>query len=150
EYQWFGEHLALPTPTNAPVVNIPDQGQMTPNRQGMLSLDGIRFRYRGSSKDVIINASFNLEPGRVYVLEGLNGSGKSTLSKLLAGVLQPTHGEIRFAGRPSSPWKTPGRIVGYHFQNPDLQIFSTTVEEEIGMSVSNNDHAGKTQVVETL
>jgi D-xylose transport system ATP-binding protein len=54
----------------------------------------------------LTDVSFAVEPGEVVGLMGDNGAGKSTLVKMIAGVHQPTSGEIRLAGEPvtlSSP-----------------------------------------------
>jgi ABC-type sugar transport system ATPase subunit len=53
------------------------------------------------------DVSMSMESGKVYALIGKNGSGKSTLVKLLAGVIQPTSGEIFIDGKPLV-CKTPG------------------------------------------
>lgn len=101
-----------------------------PTKPCRLSLNSVSFRYAGSSS-VLRNASLQIEPGKLYLLEGRNGAGKSTLSKLLCGVLRQDSGQIFADQRQIQPWKQPGQIVAYHFQNPDLQLFSTSVEEEI-------------------
>lgn len=77
------------------------------------------------------NLSFTLDPGSIYVLAGANGSGKSTLAKLLCGVLRPTRGRITVDGRIHDLYRSPGRVVGYHFQNPDVQLFETSVKQEV-------------------
>lgn len=41
---------------------------------------------------------FSLQPGETLCLLGVNGAGKSTLIKLLAGLLAPTHGQVRIRG----------------------------------------------------
>ncbi len=95
-----------------------------------LSLSEINFRYpRGPL--ILKDASVQLHPGKLYSLEGPNGAGKSTLAKLLSGVLLPNSGKILANEEQIHPWKHPGRSVAYHFQNPDVQLFSTTVEEEV-------------------
>jgi energy-coupling factor transport system ATP-binding protein len=82
--------------------------------------------------DVLKDLSVKLEPGKVHVLLGANGAGKSTCAKVLCGVLRPSGGEIQFDGQPSRPWKTPGRVVGYHLQNPDVGLFESSVAAELG------------------
>jgi energy-coupling factor transport system ATP-binding protein len=103
---------------------------LTPEGTGTLTLDALDFRYP-AGPHVIRNLSLALEPGRLYTLVGKNGVGKSTLARLLCGVLKPDSGRILFNGTPCHPWRHPGKIIGYHFQNPDMQLFSLRVDEEI-------------------
>lgn len=100
-------------------------------RAPSIRLDGIRYSYRGAASPVLLDISTTLEPGRVYLLDGANGSGKSTLAKLLAGVLRPQSGAMSLNGATFQPWREPGSVFAYHFQNPDLQLFSTTVRAEV-------------------
>ncbi|MFJ8505394.1 glycine betaine/L-proline ABC transporter ATP-binding protein [Streptomyces avermitilis] len=44
----------------------------------------------------VIDASFTVEPGEIFVVMGLSGSGKSTLLRMLNGLLEPTAGHVRF------------------------------------------------------
>ncbi|MFG2880852.1 glycine betaine/L-proline ABC transporter ATP-binding protein [Streptomyces sp. NPDC048297] len=47
----------------------------------------------------VIDASFTVEPGQIFVVMGLSGSGKSTLLRMLNGLLEPTDGRVRFDGQ---------------------------------------------------
>lgn len=100
------------------------------NADTVIAFDDVSFRYTKGA-NVLNNAGFQMEPGKVYLLSGKNGAGKSTLAKLLAGVIRPTNGRILINNRNAEPWRSPGTIVGYHFQNPDVQLFATTVKEEL-------------------
>ncbi|MGV9387901.1 ATP-binding cassette domain-containing protein, partial [Streptomyces olivaceus] len=46
----------------------------------------------------VIDASFTVEPGEIFVVMGLSGSGKSTLLRMLNGLSEPTDGHVRFGG----------------------------------------------------
>jgi len=50
----------------------------------------------------VIDASFQVRPGEIFVVMGLSGSGKSTLIRMLNGLLEPTDGDIRVFGEPIS------------------------------------------------
>ncbi|MER5442286.1 ATP-binding cassette domain-containing protein, partial [Streptomyces sp. NPDC002790] len=47
----------------------------------------------------VIDASFTVEPGQIFVVMGLSGSGKSTLLRMLNGLLDPTSGQVTFDGQ---------------------------------------------------
>ncbi|WAL94465.1 quaternary amine ABC transporter ATP-binding protein [Streptomyces sp. Je 1-369] len=47
----------------------------------------------------VIDASFEVEPGQIFVVMGLSGSGKSTLLRMLNGLSEPTAGHVRFDGQ---------------------------------------------------
>lgn len=94
-----------------------------------VELDGIGFSY--SRNNVFQNLSLRLEPGRIYHLQGQNGAGKSTLSKILSGVLKPNKGTIAVNNERTVPYRKPGSVFGYSFQNPDDQLFHATVGEQL-------------------
>jgi ABC-type sugar transport system ATPase subunit/ribose/xylose/arabinose/galactoside ABC-type transport system permease subunit len=62
----------------------------------LVDLSAITKTFSGFS---LRNVDLSLQPGRIHALVGENGAGKSTLLNILAGLLQPDHGEIRVAGR---------------------------------------------------
>lgn len=83
------------------------------------------------SHTVLNGINIKLESGNIYNLKGNNGAGKSTLAKLITGVLRLKRGKIFIDGRPYNSYKNPGTLCGYSFQNPDDQLFASTVEEEV-------------------
>lgn len=128
-----GGHQAKTSPTFAPAIQ--DMGLPYRTSPCTLSLEHITFWYE-KGRPVLQNLSYDFEPGRVYHLTGKNGAGKSTLSKILCGILKPKSGEIfTNQARTVAPWKEPAKYVAYHFQNPDLQLFSLSVREELARSI---------------
>jgi energy-coupling factor transport system ATP-binding protein len=71
--------------------------------------------------------------GEFLAILGQNGSGKTTLVKHFNGLLKPTTGEVRVGGVETAKQgvRRLGERVGYVFQNPDHQIFSDTVFDEV-------------------
>jgi putative ABC transport system ATP-binding protein len=66
----------------------------------MLELERVVKRYRGGEPVVAVNGvSLTLAPGELLALHGPSGSGKTTLLLLIATLLTPDEGRIRFAGR---------------------------------------------------
>ncbi len=63
----------------------------------MLKCENIVKKYMLTT--AVDGISLNLEPGNIYALLGPNGSGKTTLMKMIAGLVKPSSGEIKFEGQ---------------------------------------------------
>ncbi|MCM0754263.1 ATP-binding cassette domain-containing protein [Desulfovibrio aminophilus] len=61
---------------------------------GRIELRDLAFAYPGASGPLFESLDLSLAPGDILVVHGFNGSGKSTLTRLLAGLLDPTRGQI--------------------------------------------------------
>jgi len=67
----------------------------------MLELDGVVKSYSGAGEEVraVDGVSLQVQAGEIVAIQGPSGSGKTTLLLLIAGLLAPEQGAIRFAGR---------------------------------------------------
>jgi len=65
----------------------------------LLSVDAVSARYPGSGGDVLSEVSVDLAAGQTLAIVGESGSGKSTLGRVIAGLLPPRLGSVRFEGR---------------------------------------------------
>lgn len=83
--------------------------------------------------------SLQLEPGASLALIGSNGSGKTTLAKCLAGILQPAAGTVLVEGADLISMTPSARAarIGFVFQSPDHQIFSSSTKAEIEFGLHN-------------
>lgn len=97
--------------------------------------DGTRKTYRA-----IDDISFDIEAGSFVAIIGRNGSGKSTLAKNLNGLLVPTSGRVLVDGMDTADdelvWDIRSR-VGMVFQNPDNQIVSSIIEDDVAFGPEN-------------
>lgn len=95
-------------------------------------VQNLSFRYP-DGRLALNDVSLHVEPDEKVALVGPNGSGKTTLMLNLNGILRPTSGTITVAEIELSD-ATIGQIrarVGLVFQNPDDQLFSPTVFEDV-------------------
>ncbi|NEP16079.1 MAG: energy-coupling factor ABC transporter ATP-binding protein [Leptolyngbya sp. SIO4C1] len=86
--------------------------------------------------DVINSLSLRIATGERVGLVGHNGCGKTTLFMTLCGALAPTAGEIWLYGEPVTPGQFHPQI-GLLFQDPDDQLFSASVKDDIGFGPLN-------------
>lgn len=110
-----------------------------------IEIKDLRFSYSSRGPLILDDISLAVEEGSRVAIVGQNGSGKTTLSKHLNGLLHATAGSIRVAGLDVNK-KSPGemsRSVGYVFQNPNYQLFSVSVYEEIAFGLKNLGLSGK-------
>ena len=97
----------------------------------VLEVRGLVKEYPGVT--ALAGVDFDVLAGEVHCLLGPNGAGKSTLIKCVSGVVEPTAGEIRFAGEPlpqGDPARSLARGVGTIYQELDL-VDDLTVAESI-------------------
>lgn len=97
-----------------------------------LLIDALTFTYP-AGVTALQDVSLRIESGESVAIVGQNGAGKTTLVKHLNGLLKPTAGQVRVGGwdtRAKSVAQLAGR-VGYVFQNPDEQLFESTVWAEV-------------------
>ncbi|MGE2836054.1 energy-coupling factor ABC transporter ATP-binding protein [Mycobacterium sp. SMC-4] len=105
-----------------------------------LSGSDLHFGYERGF-EVLRGADLDVAPGSRVALLGANGSGKSTLLQCLAGTLRPNAGEISLDGRPID-WSRRGlrahrQAVQLVFQDPDDQLFSADVAEDVAYGPVN-------------
>ena len=65
-----------------------------------LRAENISFRYNNKSPWILKNVDLTIETGERVALTGQSGYGKSTLSKILAGYIKPTEGQVLLDGKP--------------------------------------------------
>lgn len=81
----------------------------------------------------IDNINIEIEKGENMAIVGQNGAGKTTAVKMCNGLLKPAKGDVTIGDMNTKQYTTAqvSRKVGYVFQNPDDQIFHSTVYEEV-------------------
>jgi cobalt/nickel transport system ATP-binding protein len=106
----------------------------------VLELRDVGFRYPDGSVG-LDGCSLSLRRGSRTVLLGANGAGKTTLFLQCNGILRPGSGQVLFEGLPLDYGRQGLRElrsrVGLVFQNPDNQLFSASVREDVSFGPVN-------------
>lgn len=120
------EHLPTTATRDDPLIVVRDLG----------------FGY--DSVPVLEQINLAVYPGEFVALIGQNGAGKTTLAKHFNGILKPGSGCVLVKGLDTRQQSVAELAVhvGYCYQNPDHQIFSATVREELEFGLRNVDRAG--------
>jgi len=104
----------------------------------IIEIEGVSFSYPSVDK-ALDDVSLTIHKGEFVAIMGENGAGKTTLVKHLNGLLRPQEGLIKIDGADIADLSVANlaRKVGLVFQNPDDQLFSENVEEEISFALRN-------------
>ncbi|MDY9927728.1 ABC transporter ATP-binding protein, partial [Methanosarcina sp.] len=110
----------------------------------MIEIKDLWYTYPGRTEPTLKGINLKVKKGEFVLLTGPTGCGKSTLLKTLNGIIPHESGgifsgSIRINGTETidSNQMELSRGVGLVFQNPDDQIFSTTVEDEVAFGPEN-------------
>ncbi len=109
----------------------------------LIEVINLNYSYRsGSINEVKALNGVDLEVrrGEILAITGQNGSGKSTLARHFNGLLVPKSGEVLVEGLSVADKNNTAairRLVGMVFQNPDNQLVSSIVEEDIAFGPEN-------------
>ncbi len=105
----------------------------------LLEFKGVTYRYPRKDIDALHKLSFAVKRNEVLGIVGMNGSGKSTLLLAAAGLLKTSSGNIEIDNNKLSKLNPKERIssLGIVFQNPNHQIFSSTIYDELSFGLRN-------------
>jgi energy-coupling factor transport system ATP-binding protein len=104
----------------------------------VLEVKDLHYTY-STGLEALKGINLTINDGEFLAVMGQNGAGKTTLVKHFNGLLKPTTGEVLVDGVSTCDVSVAklARNVGFVFQNPDHQLFSETVEDEIAFALKN-------------
>lgn len=110
----------------------------------IINVAGVSYIY-GDGQEALKNIDLSISSGERVAILGPNGAGKSTLFQLFNGLLQATSGTVTVKGLPArrENFKEIRTVVGMVFQDPDDQLFNSTVRQEIAYGLMNMQVQGK-------
>lgn len=126
-YQSFSEKYPLRS-TNWTVPEKPVLKAGTP----VIEMRDVNYSY--DNKNIVLNdVNLTINAGELVAILGRNGSGKTTLVRHIIGLLQPIRGKVIVMGKDVSvtPTHEIAQDVGFCFQNPNHQIVSFNVRDEL-------------------
>lgn len=107
---------------------------------GLIEIQNVSYAYEDAAAKALNNVSLTINDGEFVAVVGHNGSGKSTLAKHLNALLLPTEGKVLVDGMDTADETDTLSIrqrVGMVFQNPDNQLVTTIVEEDVAFGPEN-------------
>ena len=107
---------------------------------GLIEIQNVSYAYEDAAAKALNNVSLTINDGEFVAVVGHNGSGKSTLAKHLNALLLPTEGKVLVDGMDAADEADTLSIrqrVGMVFQNPDNQLVTTIVEEDVAFGPEN-------------
>ena len=114
---------------------MPNESDLYP-----MQIENVCYQYDEDDVAAVDHVSLNVEKGSFVAVLGHNGSGKSTLAKLMNALYLPTEGRVLVCGLDTAQdeevWHV-RRHAGMVFQNPDNQIVSNLVEEDVAFAPEN-------------
>ena len=121
--------------------------------ESIIKADNLYFTYDGENTPALNGLSLDIQTGKKIAVMGANGSGKSTFFLCLNGILKPQKGTLSFCGTPYS-YDRKSRLelrhrIGIVFQDPDHQLFSASVLQEISFGILNLGADSETALKET-
>ena len=110
-------------------------------RKVLVEFKNVYFSYENGDW-ILKNINLKAHEGEFISIIGRNGSGKTTLLKHINGLLMPKKGKILINNSDTKKKSIAqlARMVGFIFQNPSIQFYQDTLEEEIGFVLKNFDY----------
>jgi energy-coupling factor transport system ATP-binding protein len=104
----------------------------------MIEVENVHFSYP-NGVEALKGVSLTIRNGEFVAIMGQNGAGKTTLVKHFNGLLKPSEGTVRVDNVETTKTSVAAlaRNAGFVFQNPDHQLFSETVEDEVAFALKN-------------
>ena len=108
-------------------------------RKVIIETENLVHVYPRGNVKALKGVNLKIYEGDIVSIIGQNGSGKTTLVRHFNGLLRPTEGSVKLLGEDTAN-KSIGEMsnrCGYVFQNPNHQIFCTTVKDELEVGPKN-------------
>jgi energy-coupling factor transport system ATP-binding protein len=122
----------------APVDEVKDRESVPREGEALIRIEDVQFWY-DTGTHALKGVNLEIHENEFTAILGQNGSGKTTLVKHFNGLLEPGEGAVYVRGIDTQEIPTYELVtdVGYVFQNPDQQLFSSKVSDELEFGLKN-------------
>jgi NHLM bacteriocin system ABC transporter peptidase/ATP-binding protein len=131
-------------PTEAPGPAVVERAAKL---SGRIQIDNLQFRYSPLDDPVIDGFSLDVRPGMRIALVGASGSGKSTVGRLMAGLVRPSAGQIRYDGIPLREVPADLFAASVAYVDQDVRLFEGTVRENVTLWEAEASEAAITRAL---
>ncbi len=118
--------------------NFPERFNPKDSKTNLIELKDIYFGYE--NREILKELDLAVPKGSKLGITGPNGVGKTTMVEIIMGFITPSSGSIYFKGKKvhsEEDFYNVRKSIGYVFQDPDDQLFSPTVAEDIAFGLLN-------------
>lgn len=149
--------MSAASPTVTEVKNQPTYSELSSyptdtndNVSSLARLDNVSFSYDNGQSWALHNISLSIRAGEHVCILGSNGSGKSTMAHILDGSMSPDSGRVELMGKTvynssddqnrrinPAAYRAARRNIGLVFQNPEDQIVTTVVQDDVAFGPEN-------------
>ncbi len=145
---WPRTHACQAATCGQPAMPAPPVSPSQPTTAPVLAAQALHHTYADGTP-ALKGISLEIHRGEYVLIAGQNGAGKSTLVKHFLNLLQPTLGTAWVNGIDTRRLRMSdlARTIGYVAQNPDHQIFTATVEDEVAFALRHLDTGRSTDQV---
>jgi energy-coupling factor transport system ATP-binding protein len=129
----------------------PDKKTREKEGSALVKIEGLHHTYGKGDFEALSGVDLEIKRGEFIAVLGRNGSGKTTLVKHLNGLLRPSSGSVLMDGQDTAGLSISelGKKTGFVFQDPDHQIFASSVREEVAFAPYNHGFSKDDVVRET-
>lgn len=124
-------HDVIDAPSDRALSGRPEEDEEASRLSGAAELSAASFGYSQLEEPLIRDFDLVLEPGARVAVVGASGSGKSTVARLMAGLLTPWTGELRFDDQPVATYPRAVVAASLGFVEQHVALFEGTVRENI-------------------
>lgn len=103
-----------------------------------IRLTEVEFAYPSSTKNVLTDVNFVIQPGERVAVVGPSGAGKSTLCDLFLGLLRPTKGLVDIGGVPAADWIA-SNVGKVSYLPQEITLITGTLLENVCLGVAHDE-----------